>query len=609
MAVAISTPLDRANAMTRWHPVATEHDVATRSLFRGKLLGHEIVVWRADDGFVNVWENRCLHRGVRLSIGSNTGSELVCRYHAWRYANRSAGCTYIPAHPADSPARTITNKTFPSVQKYGLIWTAHDPHGDVPNIPVLDRTILDDTRGSDDVLGLRNVAVNASVPLVLEHLAQHRFLPSATIGSSSDVGADLAAADMTADVSDYTVTLTATSGHAESTVVFFVQPVDSARSVIRPVLAETASNPTVILRHHAAALARFVRSIESAAAETAAQAPMPAALETPVVLPTVATAVGRSAPLRVTVRRKWETAAGIAAFELVAMDSNTLPTFQPGAHIDVHLSGGIVRQYSITNGPGETDCYRIAVKRDPASKGGSVALHDDIHEGDELQISEPRNSFPLRRNMPHTVLIAGGIGATPLIAMAQALDKNRLNFDLHYFVSNADELAFSELLTSFGERFHSHIGLSPDKTGEQVTALLSAPAATHQVYACGPPPMLDAIRSIADQQGWPGDAVHFEYFENTNEIDQASTFSIDLARSGLTLDVPSGSSILDVLRSNDVPIVSSCEQGACGTCAATVLEGEPLHQDVYLNPSERAAGHTILTCVSRSTGGRLVLDL
>lgn len=588
----------------RWHPVATEHDVSTRSLFRGKLFGHEVVVWRADDGFVNVWENRCLHRGVRLSIGSNHGGELVCRYHAWRYANRTAGCTYIPAHPADSPARTITNRTFPSVERYGLIWTGgvagnDDPQGEVPAMSVLDA----------DTLGLRNVAVNAPASLVLEHLMQRRFLPSAALAESPDASADLAAVVMSGEQSDYAATLTAVSGAAESTVVYFVQPVDSSRTVIRPVLAEAPADPVPVLRHHAAGLARLVRGIERAVADIDARAPMHAVLETPVVLAAVATAVGRTAPLRVSVRRKWETAAGIAVFELVLAGAGLLPTFQPGAHIDVHLADGLVRQYSLTNGPGETDCYRIAVKRDPASTGGSVALHDAVHEGDELQISEPRNSFPLRRNIPHTTLIAGGIGVTPLVAMAQALDTNRLGFELHYFVSDAEEVAFQNLLMSLGDRFHVHVGLSPEQTSEQVSKLLGQPEPARQMYACGPPPMLDAIRSIADQQGWPNDSVHFEYFKNTNDIDQASSFTVELARSALTLQVPSGASILEVLRENDVPIVSSCEQGACGTCAATLLEGEPLHQDVYLNPAERAAGHTILTCVSRAAGDRLVLDL
>jgi len=586
-----------AEAMTQWHPVATEHDLAPRTLFRGQLLGHEIVVWRADDGFVNVWENRCLHRGVRLSIGTNNGAELVCRYHAWRYANRSAGCTYIPAHPADSPARTITNRTFPTVQRYGLVWTGEDPQGEVPEIAMLDH----------ETLGLRNLAVNAPASVVLEHLADHRFLPTSAI--AGDTEDELDAITMHAGLHRYGAALTASSGGSESAAMFFVQPVDANRSVIRPVLAEAPADPTAVLRHHAAELTRLVRRIENSTVDLEAQPRLPVALEVPVVLPTVATAVGRVAPLAVSVRRKWQTADGISAFELVPTGDQTLPAFQPGAHIDVHLGDGLVRQYSITNAPGETDCYRIAVKREPQSRGGSAALHDTIHEGDELRISEPRNSFPLRRNIPHTVLLAGGIGVTPLLAMAQALDTMDMDFDLHYFVSSAESVAFRDRLTPLGDRFHEHVGLTPDETGEQISVLLAEPAATHQVYACGPPPMLDAIRVRADEQGWPADAVHFEYFENTNELDHASSFTVDLARSALTLSVPSGATILEVLRANDVPIVSSCEQGACGTCAATVLEGEPLHQDVYLNPAERVAGHTILTCVSRAAGDRLVLDL
>ena len=121
-----------------WHPVATTQDLPQRHVFQGKLLGRELAVWRAEDDFVNVWENRCLHRGVRLSIGINDGRELRCQYHGWRYANRTAGCTYIPAHPADAPAQTICNRTFPAIERYGLVWSGEDPSGELPSIAVLD---------------------------------------------------------------------------------------------------------------------------------------------------------------------------------------------------------------------------------------------------------------------------------------------------------------------------------------------------------------------------------------------------------------------------------------------------------------------------------------
>jgi len=554
-----------ATSSSGWYPVATTYDALPRSTYRTSLLGRELVVWRADDGFVNVWENRCLHRGVRLSIGSNDGAELVCRYHGWRYANRSAGCTYIPAHPADSPARTITNTTYPSVERYGLVWTGDDPVGEVPQVGAL----------TGEVLCLRSLPVRAPQSVV-----------EARLGS-------------------YTVD-TASEQASDQHVVFFVQPVDEVNCVVRPVLAGAVSDEMSTLRAHAAALGRLIREIEAEPFDLPEA--MPVALETPVVLPSVNTAPGRTAPLTVQVTRKWDAATDVVAIELSSVADATLPTAQPGAHIDVHLPNELIRQYSLTNRPGEAT-YRIAVKRDPNSRGGSASLHDEIEVGDVLQISEPRNGFPLRRNIPKTLLVAGGIGVTPLVAMAHALDAMELDFELHYFVASEGDMAFRNEVAAFGERFIPHVGMDPEATSSHLANLVANPNNATQVYACGPPPMLDALRTIAADAGWPSDAVRFEYFKNTNDIDDSSSFTVELARSALTVEVSEGQSILEVLREHDVAIPSSCEQGACGTCAATVIEGDPLHQDVYLTPSERDASMTILTCVSRATSDRLVLDL
>ena len=308
------------------------------------------------------------------------------------------------------------------------------------------------------------------------------------------------------------------------------------------------------------------------------------------------------------VRRKWETAAGVAAFELAPIEG-VLPTFQPGAHIDVHLPNGLVRQYSITNGPGETSYYRLGVKLEPDSTGGSVCLHETVREGDVLAISEPRNNFPLRRDSMRTILLAGGIGITPLLAMAQSLDRMSLAFELHCFAQSAEHTAFSDVLDGLGESVVRHLGLPPDETVAEIRRLVAAPDEFTHVYVCGPGPMLEAARREAAEAGWPDDHVHFEYFKNTTEIDDSSTFEVALARSALTVTVPSGSTILEVLRESGVPLPSSCEQGACGTCVATVLEGEPDHQDVYLNDSDHEAGDRIMTCVSRALSDRLVLDL
>lgn len=581
---------------TRWHPVATTDDLPPRHVFHGKLLGRELAIWRADDDFVNVWENRCLHRGVRLSIGTNDGYELTCRYHGWRYANRSAGCTYIPAHPADAPARTISNRTFPAVERYGLVWSGESPDGDPPVVSVLDD-------GAPFVL--RNLPVQAPVAVVLDALQSHTFQPVGELdGSGASV--DVAPAGTAA------LALTAVDGEASSTAVFFIQPIDAAHSVIRAVLAETPAEADQIpvLRHHANALARVVAAAELAAQSAPAPTEMVVTIEqVPIelsVMPEPAT--DRRAPLRVQVTRKWPTADGITAFELTST-AEPLPTFQPGAHLDVHLPNGLIRQYSITNGPGDTSSYRIGVKLEPKSSGGSQCLHETVREGDVLAISEPRNNFVLRRDSVRTLLIAGGIGVTPLLAMAQALQVMGLTFELHYFAQSHQHLAFDEVRTELGDAVVPHLGLSPDETSAELQRLLAEHHHAHQVYVCGPAPMLEATRQIAASTGWPDEAVHFEYFKNSNEIDDSSSFEIALARSAVTLQVPSGKTILEVLRDNGVAMPSSCEQGACGTCVVPVIEGTPDHQDVHLNTTERNAGDQIMTCVSRSKSDRLVLDV
>jgi ferredoxin-NADP reductase/nitrite reductase/ring-hydroxylating ferredoxin subunit len=582
---------------SRWYPIAASHDLPFRHVFHGQLLGRELAVWRADDGYVNVWENRCLHRGVRLSLGINDGRELKCQYHGWRYANRTAGCTYIPAHPSDAPARTITNRTFPAVERYGLVWSCLDPVGDAPEITALDPA---------DTLALRGVPVNAAATDVILRLKDCRFAP---------VGAlDTEAAEIALESSDdLGVTLRARHNGSQTRAVFFVQPVDNGRCVIRGVVD---SNPKgaariAVLRHHNERLSRLRDDAERAAAAKPAPPPIEPSYarvtdelaELPPLTPK-----GREPALRVEVARKWHAGEGIAGFELRPLRGH-LPTFLPGAHIDVHLPNGKVRQYSVTNGPGESGSYIIGVKRENPSRGGSQCLHEVVREGDVLAISEPRNNFPLRRDAIRTIFIAGGIGITPLLAMAQALHHSGGAYELNYFARSDAQLAFPERLATLGDHVRTHLGLSPDATQDRLRALLSGYRARMHVYACGPGPMLDATRRIASDCGWPESAVHFEYFKNTHAIDDSTRFEVALARSCVTLAVPAGKSILAVMRENGIDIASSCEQGACGTCVATVLDGEPDHQDVYLNDAEKHSRTKIVTCVSRARSARLVLDL
>ncbi|WP_375462919.1 Rieske 2Fe-2S domain-containing protein [uncultured Methylobacterium sp.] len=579
-----------------WHPIAACTDLPFRHVFHGQLLGQELAVWRADDGHVNVWENRCLHRGVRLSIGVNDGRELACQYHGWRYANRTAGCTYIPAHPADAPARTIANRTFPARERYGLVWAALGPGGAVPEHPGLDAPAR---------LVLRAIPVDAAPERVLAHLRGYAFQPNGDLGGT---GADVAVEGQDAA----SVSLRARSGAHETRAVLLVQPVDGGRAVIRGVLdaGAEARDRIAILRHHDARLSALRERIEA----EAARAPAPVPFE-PVyarVAPELAempalAAPGRRPALRVQVARRWAAAEGVAGFELRPIDG-LLPAPQPGAHIDVHLPNGLVRPYSLVNGPGETAAYVIGVKRAAASRGGSQCLHEAVRAGDVLAISEPRNNFPLRRDAVRTLLVAGGIGITPLLAMAQTLVHGGHACELHHFASGPEGLAFPERLAALGDAHIPHLGLDPEETAARLAALLAAYRPGLHVYLCGPPPMLEAARSIAARAGWPEAAVHAEYFENTTRLDAGTSFEVALARSALTLTVPAGRTILDVVRAHGIDLPSSCEQGACGTCRATLIAGEPDHRDVYLSAAERAEG-AIITCVSRARSGRLVLDL
>jgi len=365
------------------------------------------------------------------------------------------------------------------------------------------------------------------------------------------------------------------------------------------------------LHHHNARLSKLRDVAEEQAARLPPQPEMtPSFDRVPAELaemPALQAAASKT-PLRVQVARKWTTAVGIAAFELQPLNG-LLPSFQPGAHVDLHLPNGQVRQYSLLNGPGESASYVIGVKRETHSRGGSRLLHETMREGDVLAISEPRNNFPLRRDAVRTIFIAGGIGITPLLAMAQTLQHAGLFYELHYFVEDTAQIAFSERLDALGPSAKMHLGLSPAAAQDRMQKLLFGYRPHSQVYICGPGAMLDAARRIAAQHGWPEETVHFEYFKNTRTIDSSTTFEVALARSCITLTVPAGKSILAVLRDNGIEIASSCEQGACGTCVATVLEGEPVHQDVYLNEAEKRSGTKIMTCISRAKSARLVLDL
>ena len=313
--------------------------------------------------------------------------------------------------------------------------------------------------------------------------------------------------------------------------------------------------------------------------------------------------------LQVKVLRRREEAEEIASFELARADGGALPPFSAGSHIDVHLPIGLVRQYSLANDPHDATHYRIGVLRDPNSRGGSASMHAHVREGDVLTISEPRNHFPLVQ-APHTLLLAGGIGITPLLCMAQRLAATGASFELHASNRSLARSAFVQEMQAFGERFHLHLDDGDAAQKLDLPALLAKAPAGSRIYVCGPTGFIDFVVATAKAQGWPADHVHLEYFGAAAQDttgDQA--FEVRIASTGQTYTIPADKPVTTALAEHGVEIMVSCEQGVCGTCLTRVLEGEVDHRDLYLTDAEKTCHDQFLPCCSRAKGPLLVLDL
>jgi vanillate O-demethylase ferredoxin subunit len=319
-----------------------------------------------------------------------------------------------------------------------------------------------------------------------------------------------------------------------------------------------------------------------------------------------------SPTLGVRVARKRTEALDICSLELVATDGTTLPAFTAGAHLDVHLPGGLVRPYSLCNPPSDTGRYVIGVLRDAHSRGGSVAVHDAVAEGSVLHISPPKNHFPLATDADHHLLLGGGIGITPLLAMAEHLASQGESFELHHCTRSLERTPFTERLAaaSFARQVHHHFddGQATQKLDIAATLQQASPG-TH-LYVCGPQGFMDAVLSTARVQGWPEQRLHHEYF-SAAPADTAGdgSFEMEVASTGQVITVAPAQTALQALLAAGFDIPMSCEQGVCGTCLTGVKAGTPEHRDHYLTPEEQAANDQFLPCCSRAKGGRLVLDL
>lgn len=313
--------------------------------------------------------------------------------------------------------------------------------------------------------------------------------------------------------------------------------------------------------------------------------------------------------LQVVVKKKILEAADIQSLELASRDGAPLPGFSAGSHLDVYLPGGAIRQYSISNDPAETHRYLIAVLREPASRGGSIHIHDGISVGDTLTIGLPRNQFELKQAQRY-VLFAGGIGITPILSMAEWLHKANADFVLHYFARSRSRCAFFDRIKAAGffDKVRFYFDDDALRPRMDVPPNLVMPGDATRIYVCGPSGFIDWVCSSAKASGWRGDHIHVERFVNERLKKGANAgFEVKLASTGKVYFIPEDQTIISVLEQNGIEIPYSCEQGVCGTCVTGVLQGRPDHRDACLSEAKR--GSSMTPCCSRSLDSLLVLDL
>ena len=299
-------------------------------------------------------------------------------------------------------------------------------------------------------------------------------------------------------------------------------------------------------------------------------------------------------------------ARDVNIYEFTRPDGAPLADVEPGAHIDIALPNGMLRQYSLISPGAAPDRYAVAVKRDPNSRGGSRFIHDELRVGHLVTLTGPRNHFRLKEGAKHTILFAGGIGITPIFCMLQRLQQKCSHpWSLHYSCRTRAEAAFLKELACSPQ---VHLNFDDESGGvlDLATIVAQSPREAH-LYCCGPTPMLAAFEAATTN--WPIERKHVEYFVSNSAPSLDGGFVVELKRSGREFAVPFGKSILDVLRDAGIDVSYSCEQGICGACEARVISGVPDHRDSVLTPAEQASNKTVMICCAGSKSERIVLDL
>lgn len=301
---------------------------------------------------------------------------------------------------------------------------------------------------------------------------------------------------------------------------------------------------------------------------------------------------------------RWE-AEGILSYELRDPNCGQLPAFTAGAHVDVVTPNGAVRSYSLCNDESERHRYVIGVQLDPQSRGGSRSLHEEVRPGDFIDISSPINNFQLNENAQHSVLVAGGIGITPIMSMARRLDALGADWELHYAVKARTRAAFLPELTRI-TRVQLHVDEENDYKPLDIAGIIATVSDESHIYFCGPAQMLRRFEECAFRIK---DRCHIEYFKAKESVRTNGSIEVELAQSRQTIEVPEGVSILDAVIDAGIEVPFSCAEGICGSCRTGVLAGLPDHRDHVLTASERDSNDTMMICCSRSKSVKLVLDL
>lgn len=315
--------------------------------------------------------------------------------------------------------------------------------------------------------------------------------------------------------------------------------------------------------------------------------------------------------IKVRVASRARVAEDIVRLDLVHAEGGELPPFSAGAHVDLLLGNGLTRQYSLCNDPAERGLYRIAVLREPASRGGSAYVHDALAEGATLDIGAPRNLFALDETAREHLLFAGGVGITPMLAMAYRLHGLGARFTLHYCARTRSRAAFLDVLASapFADAVRLAFDDEPD-TRLDLDAALSAPSPDRRLYACGPSGFMRFVTEGAAASGWTPGQIRQEHFAaETVPRGENQPFDLVIASSGQVVPVAADQTAAQALEAAGVFVPLSCEQGVCGTCLTRVIEGEVDHRDAFQTDAEKAEGAYFTPCCSRARGPRLLIDL